>query len=842
MERSFNRTVLPKSKYLQMNLKNRYFLLGVFLFAFHISFSQQPSSTNEGFKLFFEKVFLHLDRTYYAPGDDIWFKAYLVNAQNNQPFRTSNNLYVELIDPTAAIVSRRVIRLDSVGVGDFHLEDSIAGGIYRIRAYTNWMRNFGNHFIFEKEIYITDIPQVSKSGSLNKSKTPATKKITTDDAYKIQFLPEGGDMVADVPTVVAFKAEDVNGKGIEAKGFIKTFSGDTVVKFKTTHLGMGSFTFTPKKGTGYKTFIQYGTGKFMEVQLPQILPTGFVMNVLNSDADTMVVTIGTNAATTKLFPNGIVNLAARHAGKSYFKQQINLNGSQTNIAIAKKDFPPGIANVTLYDENMRPNCERLIYIDKNSGLNVQVSPDKTTYHLREKATINITVTDAQNKPVKTFLSLAAVEDGADPVTTGNIASYLMLESELSGKIENAFSYFDKTNRDRFQQLDLLLLTQGWRSFLWRQLTDTTIRISYLPEAGITISGSIVKPFTNKPLSNMNITLFAPDARGDKVYLTKTNAQGKYYLDGLPLYGMQNIKLNVGDAIGKKIGEIKMDTLFNNPLTVSAHPAYIIDSSGFNSFEKLATERWSKFKNNQWSHLLPNVTVTANKGTTLLRDGSALVNFGYPEYNFTITNDDYKYPRLRDFLVQKIPGAMYDDELEGVYFLSNGKPARPILIVNKNQDVFDRLDYYSYSMRQIESVSVRHMVGSPTYGGIDNIGNGGSEFDPENPNLPVGIRDYYLITLVVKPGNANQQLSKINVSVAGYYQARRFYAPNYSNENPPEEDERITIHWAPLIVTDENGKAKVSFYNADPKAKIKVNVQGISMDGIPVVATSTYEVK
>lgn len=820
-----------------MRFKNlRFFSIIILSCSLFSSFSQQQ----EGFKLFFEKVYLHLDRSYYAPGDDIWFKAYLVNAQNNLPLNTSNNLYVELIDPSASIMSRRVIRLDSVGVGDFHLGDSISGGTYRIRAYTNWMRNFGNRFIFEKEVYVSEIPQLTTSADASKnSNKKSNKVIVADVANKIQFLPEGGNFVEGVPTIVSFKAEDANGKGVDAKGYILSPNGDTAAKFKTTHLGMGSFAFTPKAQTTYKAFVQYGKNNFVEAQLPAVLHTGYVMNVENSDADSISVTIKTNQATTKLYPTGVVNIAARHAGKSYFKQQINLNDDKATFSIPKRDFPAGIAYITLYDENMRPNCERLVYIDKETGLNVEVQADKNNYQPREKATINITVTDAQHKPVKTALSIAAVEIGSDPMTSGNIVSYLMLESDLQGKIENTYQYFDKKNPERLLQLDLLLRIQGWRSFLWRQIADTTIHISYLPEAGVTISGEVLKPFTNKTMSDMNITLFAPEAKGDKIYLTKTNAQGKYYLDGLPLYGIQNIRLNVGDGgAGKRVGELKMDTLFANPLAVAPQTFYSIDSSEFNSFEKLATQRWSKFRNNQWPHMLPNVTIKT-KGTTLLRDGEALVNFGYPEYNFSITNDDYQYPRLRDFLVQKIPGASYDDDLEGVYFLSNGKPVRPILFANGQQDVFNRLDYYSLSLKQIERVNVRHMVGSPTYRGIGNIGN---ELDVENFRLPPGINDYYLVSLVVKPGNANQQLSKISASVNGYYDARIFYGPNYSKENPVEEDERITIHWAPLVKTDENGRAGISFYNADPKTKIKLNVQGLTSTGVPVFATGSYDVK
>ena len=42
-------------------------------------------------------------------------------------------------------------------ITDFQLNDSInvAAGKYQLRAYTNWMRNFGDDFLFEKEIEIS---------------------------------------------------------------------------------------------------------------------------------------------------------------------------------------------------------------------------------------------------------------------------------------------------------------------------------------------------------------------------------------------------------------------------------------------------------------------------------------------------------------------------------------------------------------------------------------------------------------------------------------------------------------------------------------------------------------
>src|SRR5476651_1769543 len=128
-----------------------YLLVGLLCFLYTSVLAQKAAETIV--PIFFEKAYLHTDRDTYAQGEDIWFKAYVVNAQNNQAINYSKNLYVELISPTAKIVQRKMLRLESgLGNGDFKLSDTLMTGNYRLRAYTNWMRNFGDNFIFEKNI------------------------------------------------------------------------------------------------------------------------------------------------------------------------------------------------------------------------------------------------------------------------------------------------------------------------------------------------------------------------------------------------------------------------------------------------------------------------------------------------------------------------------------------------------------------------------------------------------------------------------------------------------------------------------------------------------------------
>ena len=104
-----------------------------------------------------EKIHLHTDRPYYAIGDTIWFKAYVVNSERNQLSALSKILYVDLINEKDSLKKSLRLPLNSgLAWGDFVLSDSLSEGNYRLRAYTTWMRNFGEEYYFDRTIQIGD--------------------------------------------------------------------------------------------------------------------------------------------------------------------------------------------------------------------------------------------------------------------------------------------------------------------------------------------------------------------------------------------------------------------------------------------------------------------------------------------------------------------------------------------------------------------------------------------------------------------------------------------------------------------------------------------------------------
>ena len=805
-----------------MKKRLSYFLLMIIIIAGYVQKIQaQQAIPSNQMKLFFEKAYLHTDREYYVAGDDIWFKAYLLNAQTNCPIYTSNNLYVELIGPNAAIIAREVLRLENgSGNGDFKLSDTLSGGTYRLRAYTNWMRNCGDNFIFERVIIIgSKVPNMffNKAVQVNKKAPPLQD-------YKLQFFPEGGSLIAGITSVLAFKAEDKYGKGIAVQGDIINSKNKTVANFKSNNNGFGSLNFTPTTDEIYDVKATViSNKKTISSDVPIALTKGLTIAVKPIDTAFLQLTIKTNMATLEVIPNKLFTIEIKHTGKRCYDDTIHLNNEQTTIKIPIASLPNGIAIITLLDEKRRPNCERLFFVEKNNTENISMSINKKSFTTQESTILNINTKDLDGKPLKANLSMAVVDAAIVPIATTNIINYLLLQSEIKGEIENPDKYFDKANTDRQKELDLLLLTQGWRGFVWLRLAQQGISIKYIPEGGITVSGKVKREFSDKPLPNMNVTLFATQAKGNKLFSTQTDSTGKYYFDGINMTGTQRIKVVSKDNKGKRGGFITVDELFNNQLPINAtayNEPFIDTSTVVKQFTSNATQRLVELEKVRQLEVaeLPGVTVTSKKEKIRTIGFSAVMDAGYKDSVFKPDAIDVKiYENLENYLLHKINNAQVDVERGGISFGTKDK-VKPRFIIDNREDLFERLDYYTLPLNVITNVVVQHLI---------SVGD--------------SMKDVYVVNLTLKP-EANQQASPdlINKEVTGYYQARQFYVPQ-PKATIINKNFLITLFWKPDIET-ENGKAKVVISNKSASPKWSIIVEGITENGIPISQILNYEVK
>ena len=74
------------------------------------------------------------------------------------------------------------------------------------------------------------------------------------------FFPEGGDLVADLPSRVYFYGRDPLGKPVHVEGSIVDSAGNEVTRVTTTHEGRGSFSLVPAANEQYRLQIDKPVG------------------------------------------------------------------------------------------------------------------------------------------------------------------------------------------------------------------------------------------------------------------------------------------------------------------------------------------------------------------------------------------------------------------------------------------------------------------------------------------------------------------------------------------------------------------------------------------------------
>ncbi|WP_069658979.1 hypothetical protein [Arcticibacter eurypsychrophilus] len=826
-------------------------------FTFNTLFAQH--TTPKPFKLFFEKSYLHTDREQYTSGENIWFKVYLVNGQTNTLINTSNNLYVELISPGAEIISRNVIRINKgLGKGDFLLSDSIATGTYRIRAYTNWMRNFGDNFIFEKQIKIvnTDNPQVAKANdAANKEQGLSIKSVDKlkDADAAIQFFPEGGSMIEGIAGLLSFKAIATSGNGIAFKGQVLSSSGEEMNTITSPSNGMGSFMLFPLAGIKYRLKGNYANGKSFNTELPIPLIKGFAMHIKATDS-LIYLNLSTNLATLQDFEGEELLIVGKSHGKTCYSAKIVMKDVQGAVTIPKNLFPAGIASISLTDDQGRPHCERLVYIEDPNPVTLVITADKAMYKYRERVTLKLNASHQNGQPVSGNFSMAAVDAGLITANKSSVASYLMLESELKGHIENPDQYFDKGNAQRTAQLDLLLMTQGWRDFTWKRLADSALRVTYEVEQGITVSGNVKQLSSDKSMAGMNISLSAFKAKGAKLFSAVTDSAGKFYIDTVQLYGAQPLTLTSVNSKGKQTGLLVMDSLFKKPIELSLRPISVMDSAMLSLSNRLVHAKQNQMKQSMSDTINLKEVVVKSKRRQIQLTDRIITDFGYKDESFTITSKDYDYRNLGHFILHRVSTARPDDT-DVVSFLStNGStPASTRFIVNNKEVLFREDDpaemkthyknlYYNISMDKVQDVLVKHLLGTTGLEQTSEESTNAFGVATESMSSLMGPKDFYIIYLTLKPGAlARTNPSTLKEDVSGYYESRTYYSPKYSLD-PEKQDLRPTVYWNPNIVTDATGSASVSFQNGVQKTQLRVIVEGLTVDGIPVASKVVLNIK
>ncbi len=856
-----------------------------------------------------EKTYIQTNHVFYKPGEEMYFKIYVVQGKNNLPAEDSKVVNFEMIDPSGSVLRKSKYEIkNGYADGYFSFADDMKGGIYKIRAYTNWMLNEDGKNTFEKEITLQkvvsprilmklDFPkkgygtgdEVTADFSMrslsnlpipfyeadyvvtHNGETVTEGKLTTDKEGKkllqfrlpkvlkssdallnikvnfdgftesvsrnipivlnhldVKFLPEGGTFINEAEQNVAFKILDEFEKPVDAVLNIYNQKHEKITEVSSYNFGMGSFLFTPKTGETYYAKVIRPENITQVYPLPVPKNDGLVLNITKQNEMLSFKTASTQEKN--------IVLKGFFRGKEIYSKEITLKNGINLLELPEKDFPAGICRFTILENNI-PLAERIVFTNKNQQMNIKVKPVKEYYQPREKVILNIETADINNKPVPANLAVSVVDDKlwtyADD-KQNHIISWLLMDSELKGKIEKPQFYFDKKEEKADKSLDLVMLTNGYRYFEPIPEIIKTGKYKYLPEKKGTVYG-VVEDENKKPVK---ADVFLVEINSMQIIKQTTTENGKFYFSGMAYSDSYRViaksllpkhkvkirilayKLEINPLVEQKLKNIDVEELIKEaeikeeqkktvPVTPTVKPKGYISSDTISNkhIEEVVIVAYGTEINKKTN--TASVSITANSEIKDSNYGSLLQ--GKVAGITVIPAGSQQKENIVIRGASSIPN-------KSPLFVVDGVPVENFNTTVNPNDI--------NSVTVLKDAAATAIYGSRAANGVVII-NSNTAASTQN-KFDITPQTYFAVMTI--PWDA----------LTNYSDGKHFAYPEYKTTNTSYRfDYREALYWNPVVETDQNGKAKIEFYNSDANSTFRAITEGISASGLIGRDETTY---
>ena len=836
-----------------------------------------------------EKVYLEFDNTAYFQGENIWFKAFVTHASTLER-APSGVLYVDFLAPTGQLILQQKLKIEAgqadgaiplLDAGTYQTREkqgilAYPSGFYEIRAYTQNMLDFSPEAIFSRVIPIYTQPkfegEYDRSHVESNQDNPLVEKLRgqSNEKYNkvnVRFYPEGGDLIKGLPCRVAFKATGSDGFSLNGALMIEGVK-DSV---RTVHDGMGSFFIIPNGHVSLGFLGPDGGG--VSASLPKALSSGYSMiSDMLSDSRLQV-----NIWRTEDRVGEKTALAVTCRGEViYFKEIKDVDDSQLDIDCS--DWPVGVCRLTLYNREGAILSSRSIFHNSSEYRtpSVAVNTDSMSRQSCDREVLEFQLTDQEGNPFRDRFCLS-VRDATDYSggRTDNLKTNLLLSSDLRGYIHDPAWYLESDDEEHCEALNLLTLVQGWERYEWEYMTGLKeFEEKHRVEPGLTMNGWILSYSKRVPVSNMGVyaTLIPEhDKTLFESFDYQTDSTGYFGFDLSDFYGKGKFTINLmatkrnGDSrheTGKRIRFERADRPAPRPFlkqeTDLNHNDHRLDDYkvDYTDFDLTPAQR------RKLGRMIDDVDIEETNPKRRFIDYDTFTSFEVEEdAELELDYGEYTTNLGGYFLERGIrfggqDGGAPESNLSPVFYVHNMKklltqypfddPLGINMIDVKSVIIFDKPMY----PREFESLVplmtdwVKKHAGT-TPPGVPN-GVGIEVVGDFFVWLWSCMRKFTLIDIQIKEDRELlfdwefRDLGRRTTTVKGFTRPVQFYSPEYP-KGPIEGnvDYRRTLYWNPNVITDEDGHARVEFFNNSFTRKFTINAAGITASGVPYILNQIW---
>ncbi len=743
-----------------------------------------------------QKAYLHTDKDEYIAGENIWLKAYLTDAATHIPDTVSTNLNVELVNTEGDPASIKLLRMSKgYSHANITLPDSLPEGNYQLRAYTNWMQNFSSDFFFKKELFIHNPVEKNfiRRREIRQNRRFNDKLAEKAETMQFAFFPEGGNPVSGLENRVAFKAADALGSGQHINGKLFDNKGNTILDFESTHNGMGMFSFTPEKEKKYKAIVKFSGGQQKKVKLPEAITKGYLLKT-NIDGDQINIAVRTNFNHHEYDNSKDLYILAHIRNKPYFTEKGTIENGVFKTSISLEDLPAGICHITLFDSDVSPVAERLVFVNDNGFYKADINVEETVVDNTGGLSARLFFESYEHEPAEGSYSLSVI--GRDELSgdhNSNIVTYLQLTSDIGKTLESPWFYFSGPPAQ--EAIDLVMMTHGWRRFEWNEILEEEYpETRYDMQTGIILSGKVDAVASDRKVEEQRVELsLKKEGEPVDVYTTKTDDDGYFTFSNLDYSGTVTAALTVETDrrrrtfdLSLKPGEFYLEGFSKSFLT---RPLTVLSRG----------DEWQRVSR-------PEIFTETHKAIS--PEHKSISMYGTPDQVVYMEDIRANITNMMQVLRSYVRGLREERgiiTLRGVssIHLSN----EPLFMVDGT--TVHKNTFLSLNPQEVERIEVFSGPSAAMF----------------------GVRGTNGVLIAYTKKTQTGRTPYTEYVLEGYTEADEFYHSKIDVEKNIKTGTPKTIFWKPEIIPDENGYARVDFpLKKDKWDHIKIIVEGIDNKG------------
>jgi uncharacterized protein YfaS (alpha-2-macroglobulin family) len=772
-----------------------------------------------------DRIYLHTDKTFYSPGETLWFSAYVRDAASMKTSTKSDIIQVQLISPKGNVENTyKLISKNGIAAGDFSFAEGCAGGIYKIKAFTNWQKNEPDSLYFEKEITVQDfiVPHLKMKLDFDRKAYGAGDEVIA----KLNLESNDNKVLANYPFEYVVQIE---GNEIAKTKAVTGSEGIMHIKFKLPK------SLNSNDGLLNVMLNYEGINESISRSIPIVLnkislkfyPEGgdLVAGIPNTVAFKALNEFGKPAdiegEVIDAEGNVVCNFSSYHQGMGAFVLPCVDGANYTAKIIKPKGIEQDFAMPEMLDHGYVLNV-----LEQNSNA-IQLA-----IHAKSKEELSLiaqvrgkiyysTAIDATNGSILVNLPVSMLPFGVCQLT--------LFDSKGIARCERLV--FVNQNK----QLNVFISTDK-EKYLPREKVTATIQVS--DENGMPVATHLSLSVTNDELLS-----FADDKQG--------NILSQLFLE-------QDIKGKVEEPA----------FYFTKAPKAKQGLDYVLMTSGWRRFT------WEPIVQNQSPYINFKAEQAIVKGTVIDSYNSkpvadAIIKIG----NLQLQTNEKGLFVAKNLDISKtckltieMPGyAKYEEVLseyndQKIIYLQNNKVMPVAVAENLGMRAFDNAEMevqlaapafnFAFNANGVAPQNIKRAQHEKTKAKknivLEDVAAKKAAPNKDEVVEAVLLADKEDIAAEAKKpvafGNArfNKQIidepNQVQPNVK-YYRAREFDAPDYSSSksNVPRTDFRKTIYWNPNINIDKTGKKTISFYTNDEIASFRFIAEGIGSNGNPAHA-------